>query len=150
MIDHNNHFDRYNTLMSLVSAGFPARRKDGGYMAALYILSADKDLYHLARPYARAEGIDFKRLLTAARRAEVLDSQLTAIRAAHSLFNDGSTSVAPADLSRCDYATLDIITQALYIRKGGRVPTKGETGQMCLDDAAEQRARCFEAAFAAM
>lgn len=146
MIDRNNHFDRYDALMSLVSGDTPARRRDGGYRAALYILSADNDLFRLARPCAQGTGIDFKRLLAAARRAEVSTSRLTAIRAAHNLFNGGSASITPGDMTQCDYDTLDIITDALYIWKGGRVPSRDENGQMFLDTAAERRSRSFEAA----
>lgn len=146
MIDHKNHFERYNALMSIVSGGASARPKDGGYMSALYILSADGDLFRMARPCLSAIGIDFKRLLAAARRAEVTASQLAVIKTAHNLFNGSSGSITPYDLAQCDYDTLDIITDAFYVWKGGRSPVQDENGLMCLDVAAEQRSRSFGAA----
>lgn len=146
MIDHKNHYERYNALMSIVSGGASARRKDGGYMSALYILSADGDLFRMARPCFSAIGIDFKRLLAAARRAEVTASQLTAVKAAHNLFNSGSASITPHDLAQCDYDTLDAIADAFYIWKGGRSPVQDENGRMRLDTSAEQRSRSFGAA----
>lgn len=44
MIDHKNHYARYCELISLAASSAPARQRDGGYMAAVYILSADKTL----------------------------------------------------------------------------------------------------------
>ena len=41
MIDHKNHYARYCELISLAASSAPARQRDGGYMAAVYILSAD-------------------------------------------------------------------------------------------------------------
>lgn len=146
MIDHKKHFDRYNELMSIVSGSAPARRRDGGYMSALYILSSDNELFRLSYPFVGAAGIDFKAILNAARRDEISASQLLAIRAAHDLFNGRSVSVHLADLPQCDYSTLDIITNALYIRKGGRNPIRGEAGQILFDNSAEQSSRAIYAA----
>ena len=42
MIDHKNHYARYCELISLAASSAPARQRDGGYMAAVYILPADK------------------------------------------------------------------------------------------------------------
>lgn len=150
MIDCNNHFDRYDLFMSIVSRENNARRKDRGYMSALYILSSDNELFRLSYPFIGAAGIDFKAILNAARRDEISASQLLAIKAAHNLFNGGSASVRLADLSQCDYSTLDIITNAFYICKGGRDPICGESGQVHFDDTAEQRSRTVYAAFSAM
>lgn len=49
MIDHKNHYARYCELISLAASSAPARQRDGGYMAAVYILSADKTLCDIAR-----------------------------------------------------------------------------------------------------
>lgn len=65
----------------------PARQRDGGYMAAVYILSADKTLCDIARRKICPDGISFPGILSVARRAELSDSQFTAIRSAHNLFN---------------------------------------------------------------
>lgn len=143
MIDHHNHYTRYNELMSLAASFSPSRQNDGGYMAALYILSADNELYKHARPRIGSSGINFSGLLTAARRAGLSDSQIIAARSAHNLFNGGSGNTAPYDLVLCDYCTLDIIADALYIWKGGRTPTADSSGQMYLDCAAERRHRNF-------
>ena len=148
MIDRYNHYARYNELMALASGSAPARRNDGGYMAALYILSADTELYGIARSKIGSNGVSFSSLLSAARRAELSDSQVIAAKAAHSLFNGGSGSTAPCDLVHCDYNTLDIITDALYIRKGGRIPAADGSGQMYLDRSTERRHRSFEVALA--
>lgn len=48
MIDHKNHYARYCELISLAASSAPARQRDGGYMAAVYILSADKTLCDIA------------------------------------------------------------------------------------------------------
>lgn len=145
MIDHNNHYARYCELMRQASASAPSRRHDGGYMAALYILSADPDLYDLARGRVGEVGISFSAILTAARRLELSDSQNTAIRAAHSLFNSGSRSQnTPHDLAQCDYDTLDIIVDAMYIWKGGCIITPGDTGSVCLDRSEERKRRSLE------
>lgn len=112
MIDHKNHYARYCELISLAASSAPARQRDGGYMAAVYILSADKTLCDIARRKICPDGISFPGILSVARRAELSDSQFTAIRSAHNLFNGGSSSsVTPYDLALCDYLTLDIITQ---------------------------------------
>lgn len=147
MIDHNNHYARYCELMRQASASAPSRRHDGGYMAALYILSADPVLYSLTRGRAGAPGISFSAILTASRRLELSDSQNTAIRAAHSLFNAGSRSQnTPYDLSQCDYDTLDIIVDAMYIWNGGCVISSSENGLMYLDRSEERKRRGFERA----
>lgn len=145
MIDHNNHHSRYCELMSLASSSAPARRRDCGYMAALYILSADPELFSLSLDKIGPDGISFSRIRSAARRLGLSDSQLTASKAASSLFNDGFASVTPHNLSQCDYDTLDIITQALYIWKGGCIITPSETGAIYLDRSEERKRRCLEA-----
>lgn len=147
MIDHNNHYARYCELMHLASASAPSRRHDGGYMAALYILSADPDLHNLACGRVGTPGIGFSAILTASRRLDLSDSQYTAIRAAYSLFNSGSRSQnTPHDLAQCDYDTLDIIVDAMYIWKGGCVISSSENGLMYLDRSEERKRRGFERA----
>lgn len=147
MIDRHEHYARYNELMALATASAPSRQTDGGYMAALYILAADNELCKFARPRIGSSGINFSGLLTAARRAGLSDSQIIAARAAHNLFNGGSGNTTPNELAQCDYCTLDIIADALYIWKGGRTPTADNSGQMCLDRSAERQHRSFYAAF---
>lgn len=147
MIDRYDHYARYNELMALATASAPSRQNDGGYMAALYILSADNELYKYSRPRIGSNGINFSGLLTAARRAGLSDSQIIAARAAHNLFNGGSGNTTPNELAQCDYCTLDIIADALYIWKGGRTPAPDSSGQMCLDCSAERHHRDFYAAF---
>ena len=147
MIDHRNHYTRYNELMALATASAPSRQNDGGYMAAIYILAADPELYKYTLPRIGSSGINFSGLLTAARRAGLSDSQIIAARAAHNLFNGGSGNTTPYDLVQCDYCTLDTIADALYIWKGGRTPSADGSGQMCLDRSAERHHRKFYAAF---
>ena len=149
MIDHKSHFSRYCDLMALAASSAPARQQDGGYMAALYILSADKELHNLARSQISADGISFSKLHKSILRAELSNSQITAAKAAHSLFNNGSRSITPLDLSQCDYATLDILTNALYIWKCGRVLSGGDGGEIRFDTATERRSRCIEGEMAA-
>ena len=146
MIDHKNHFLRYSQLMGLVCRAFPARQRDGGYTAAIYILSADPELFSISVSYANDDGISFACILRAARRHELTDSQITALYAAHSLFNDGSRgNASPSELSLCDLSTLDLITNALFIRKGLRRPVRGANGEMLLDRRKEAERRAFEA-----
>lgn len=80
MIDHNNHHSRYCELMSLASRSAPARRRDFGYMAAIYILSADPELFALSRDKIGPDGINFSRIRASVRRLELSDSQRTARR----------------------------------------------------------------------
>ena len=139
MIDHKNHFLRYSQLMGLVCRAFPARQRDGGYTAAISILSADPE------SYTNDDGISFACILRAAHRHELTDSQITALYAAHSLFNDGSRGKAsPSELSLCDLSTLDLITNALFIRKGLRRPVRGSNNEMLLDCRKEAERRAFE------
>lgn len=145
MIDHKHHFFRYSQLMGLVCGAFPARQRDGGYTAAIYILSADPELFSISVSYANEDGISFAGILRAARRHELTDSQITALYAAHSLFNDGSRGKAsPSELSLCDLSTLDLITNALFIRKGLRHPVRGSNNEMQLDRQKEAERRAFE------
>lgn len=148
MIDHTNHYARYDELMALAARSSPSRRNDGGYMAALYILSADPELYKIAGSKISQNGINFRGLLCSVRKSELSDSQIIAVHAAHSLFNgDGGNAATPSTLALCDYSTLDIVTDAVYIWKGGRTPVAGENGCMHLDNSNEQRQRAFETAF---
>jgi hypothetical protein len=144
MIDYNDHFTRYLHLMDLAAASFPSRRRDAGYMAAFYILSADKDLYALVQPQVNSDGVDFCKLMKDLRHRELSNSQVIAAKAAFSLFNDGVRSVTPHDLAQCDYNTLDIIVNGLYIWKCGRIPTSDKDGKMQLDTAVEQQSRQIE------
>lgn len=147
MIDHKNHHSRYCELMRLASASSPARQRDGGYMAALYILSSDPVLFDLAGRKIGPDGISFSAILTASRRLDLSDSQNTSIRAAYSLFNAGSRSQnTPHDLAQCDYDTLDIIMDAMYIWKDGCVISSSENGLMYLDRSEERKRRGFERA----
>ena len=132
---------------SLAASSAPARQRDGGYMAAVYILSADKTLCDIARRKICPDGISFPGILSVARRAELSDSQFTAIRSAHNLFNGGSSSsVTPYDLALCDYLTLDIITQAMYIWKCGCTISAGQDGSIQLDRTGECQRRGIEQA----
>ena len=145
MIDRNNHHARYCELMLLASAASPARQRDGGSMAAVYILSADPVLCDLAGHKVGPDGISFSAIFSAARRRDLSDSQHTALRAAHSLFNAGARSQnTPHDLAQCDYETLDIIVNAMYIWKGGCIITPGDTGSVCLDRSEERKRRSLE------
>lgn len=126
MIDHKNHYARYCELISLAASSAPARQRDGGYMAAVYILSADKTLCDIARRKICPDGISFPGILSVARRAELSDSQFTAIR--------------------CDYLTLDIITQAMYIWKCGCTISAGQDGSIQLDRTGECQRRGIEQA----
>lgn len=151
MIDRTNHYARYCELMSLVSASTPARQRDGGYMAALYILSSDPELFSLSRGKVDASGIDFSAILSASRRLDLSDSQHTAIRASHSLFNSGSRSQnTPQNLAQCDYNTLDVIVDALYIWKCGCIITSDENGMIRLDRSGERKRRSFDHAISAI
>lgn len=76
MIDHKNHYARYCELISLAASSAPARQRDGGYMAAVYILSADKTLCDIARRKICPDGISFPGILSVARRAELSDANL--------------------------------------------------------------------------
>ena len=126
MIDHKHHFFRYSQLMGLVCRAFPARQRDGGYTAAIYILSADPELFSISVSYASDDGISFAGILRAARRHELTDSQITALHAAHSLFNDGSRGKAsPSELSLCDLPTLDLITKTKCCWTAGKRPSVG-------------------------
>lgn len=137
----------YCELISLAASSAPARQRDGGYMAAVYILSADKTLCDIARRKICPDGISFPGILSVARRAELSDSQFTAIRSAHNLFNGGSSSsVTPYDLALCDYLTLDIITQAMYIWKCGCTISAGQDGSIQLDRTGECQRRGIEQA----
>lgn len=112
-----------------------------------YILSADKTLCDIARRKICPDGISFPGILSVARRAELSDSQFTAIRSAHNLFNGGSSSsVTPYDLALCDYLTLDIITQAMYIWKCGCTISAGQDGSIQLDRTGECQRRGIEQA----
>ena len=85
--------------------------------------------------------------MSVARRTELSDSQFTAIRSAHNLFNGGScSSVTPYDLALCDYLTLDIITQAMYIWKCGCTISAGQDGSIQLDRTSERQRRGIEQA----
>ena len=133
MIAHKNHYARYCELISLAARSAPARQRDGGYMAARRKIFPD--------------GISFPGILSVARRAELSDSQFTAIRSAHNLFNGGSSSsVTPYDLALCDYLTLDIITQAMYIWKCGCTIFAGQDGSIQLDRTGECQRRGIEQA----
>ena len=68
MIDHKNHYARYCELISLAASSAPARQRDGGYMAAVYILSADKTLCDIARRKICPDGISFPGILSPAGR----------------------------------------------------------------------------------
>lgn len=150
MIDRNNHYARYSELMSLACVSSPARQHDGGYMAALYILSADPELFSLSRCRVDASGIGFSAILSAALRLDLSDSQYTAIRAAHNLFNTGSRSQnTPQDLAQCSYDVLDVIVDALYIWKRGCAITADEAGQIRLDRSGEAKRRSFDRAISA-
>lgn len=76
MIDHKNHYARYCELISLAASSAPARQRDGGYMAAVYILSADKTLCDIARRKICPDGISFPGILSVARRRNCLTVNL--------------------------------------------------------------------------
>lgn len=127
----------------------PDPRPPAGMTAAIWPLSTFFPLTRSCSPFPAtrsAPTVSTSPVSAAsARRSELSDSQLTAAEASNSLFNDGFSSVTPHDLSQCDYATLDIITQALYIWKGGCIITPSETGAIYLDRSEERKRRGLEA-----
>lgn len=78
---------------------------------------------------------------------QVPASSVEDFRSAHNLFNGGSSSsVTPYDLALCDYLTLDIITQAMYIWKCGCTVSAGQDGSIQLDRTGECQRRGIEQA----
>lgn len=149
MIIQTGHYDRYSRLMDQVSTGGSGRRqKDGEYAAALYVLAADTDLCMLAINYVGTDGIDFEKIVSAGKKHGLQETQMTAIKAAWNLFNrGGGKKTGAADLAQCDYDTLDVLVQALYIKKGGRWPECGEDGCIVLDTCEEKKKRVFAREF---
>ncbi len=141
MITHYQHYDRYAELMAAVCGKSSRRADDGGYAAAIYILSADVDIYQIAKDYVTNEGINFDALTRKLRRMPHDDTQLVLVKSAHSLFNDGPMPPSPHMIANCDIYSRDIIVNALYIWSGQRRPVAGADGRMALDDAKEQEAR---------
>lgn len=148
MIQPIGHYERYIKLLDNAQGRqYVDRREDPEYMAALYILSADDDLSSIAAMYINEEGINFKRLVAAVKKCALTETQLIAAKTAWSLFNRGTMSVMPKDLTRCTYDMLDVLVQALYIAKGGRRLVRGENGAILMDVTAEEQTRAIEENF---
>ena len=137
MIIHNNHFDRYSALMDLYAANAPFRASDPGYISALYILSADDDLYRLSLCHIDSDGINFSKIRSCARRGNLSAAQMTLLGVAGSLFNESGKAPTPHDLAQCSYCVLGIIVNALYLWKNGRTIQRADDASIAFDASAE-------------
>lgn len=120
MIEREKHWERYSALMDRVTGGDAqsARRRDGGYKAALYILAADDDLYRLAAEAADEEGVAFGKIVSRLKKECYSESQLTALLAARGLFSGRDFGVGPMDFVSCEWSVLDVICNGMYLWKG--------------------------------
>lgn len=120
MIEKKRHWERYSALMDKVTGGDAqsARRRDGGYKAALYILAADDDLYRLATEAVDEEGVAFGDIVSRLKKACYSESQLTALLAARGLFSGRDFGIGPMDMVSCEWRTMDVICNGMYLWKG--------------------------------
>lgn len=110
MIEKKRHWERYSALMDKVTGGDAqsARRRDGGYKAALYILAADDDLYRLATEAVDEEGVAFGDIVSRLKKECYSESQLTALLAARGLFSGRDFGVGPMDMVSCEWSMMDV------------------------------------------
>lgn len=131
--------------MTRASLTLAVRIRSEEYMAALYILSYDEEIFKVSRNHVTEVGIDFDAIKRKMDDHCMAASQYILVLVAQSLFNDYSAELLPLyALTELDYDVLDIVVDALYIRKGrGRIPTHDEHGNMMLNDEKEQMIRTF-------
>lgn len=128
-------YERYQQLQARASEGRPVPVCYAEYLAALYILAADEEIFELALDCVSCAGIDFIWLYEKMDSAGLMAHQYTLVQVAESLFRDHDAEPFPLfDLIALDYDDLDIVVNALYIRKSrGRVPACDSNGSMTLD-----------------
>lgn len=149
MIDLKNHWKRYEQLFGCVEEEGGPRHRDGGYKAAVYILTADVQLSELAMRAADWEGIDFAKIYRGLKRECYSDTQLTMLRVAADLFNGGKVdgrTATPQEMASCLWGAADVLCTALYLWKG-RAAKEGWNGVVCAEETLQEKlARDIEAA----
>ena len=146
MIEKKRHWERYSALMDKVTGGDAqsARRGDGGYKAALYILAADDDLYRLATEAVDEEGVRFEEIISGLMRECYSDSQMTALCVARELFSGRDWGVSPANMSQCMWSVLDVICNGMYLWKGREAMPAEDGGIVVKAGEREDFARSLE------
>ena len=141
------YYARYRELLTRASLTRPVRTRSSEYMAALYILAYDKEIFEIVSPYVSESGIDFDNIQQEMEERCMEPAQHTMVSIARSLFHlDLAEPLFLSELLELDYDRLDVIVDALYIRKNcGRIPKYDEHGNMTLDKTREQEIRAMMA-----
>lgn len=107
------HRNRYNIL---TDALLERQQSDRSYLAACYLLSADDEIFDIAKPYVSFDGIDFAAIRMRVKKRFGTYSEYTAIEVGYSLFTWRDCKVNPHEMAQSGPFWLPIICNALLIQ----------------------------------
>lgn len=107
------HRNRYNIL---TDALLERQQSDRSYLAACYLLSADEDIFDIAKPYVSFDGIDFAAIRMCVKKRFGTYNEYTAIEVGYSLFTWCNCKVNPHEMAQSGPFWLPLICNALLIQ----------------------------------
>lgn len=115
------HCSRYRILTGALTE---RQQSDRSYLAACYLLSADEDIFDIAKPYVSFDGIDFAAIRMRVKKRFGTYNEYTAIEVGYSLFTWCNCKVNPHEMAQSGPFWLPLICNALLIQ--GNAANVGE------------------------
>ena len=108
-----DHGCRYKELAGALNE---RQRSDRSYLAACYLLSADEDIFDIAKPYVSFDGINFAAIRMRVKKRFGTYNEYTAIEVGYSLFTWRDCKVNPHEMAQSGPFWLPLICNALLIQ----------------------------------
>lgn len=106
-----NHAERYLDLIARCP-----KQLDAQYRAAFYLLSAEKEVYEVAKEHVDVVGIDFAKIRKAA--GSMGEKQMCVVQTAHSLFGSARSTTripTPYEISQLGAPLIGAVVTAMLI-----------------------------------
>ena len=107
------HRNRYNIL---TDALLERQQSDRSYLAACYLLSADEDIFDIAKPYVSFDGINFAAIRMRVKKRFGTYNEYPAIEVGYSLFTWRDCKVNPHEMAQSGPFWLPLVCNALLLQ----------------------------------
>ena len=108
-----DHGCRYKELTSALNE---RQQSDRSYLAACYLLSADEDIFDIAKPYVSFDGINFAAIRMRVKKRFGTYNEYTAIEVGYSLFTWRDCKVNPHEMAQSGPFWLPMVCNALLLQ----------------------------------
>nr|WP_317398472.1 hypothetical protein [uncultured Gemmiger sp.] len=110
---NRDHSCRYTALTNALTE---RQCSDRSYLAACYLLSADDEVFNIAKQYVSIDGIDFAAIRMRVKKRFGTYNEYTAVEVGYSLFTWRDCKVNPHEMAQSGPFWLPIICNALLLQ----------------------------------